>query len=101
MQQNNNVKQVYIDLALLAFTGAFWVQIKFSAKQGAVSKVPNIDRITRGLGETILTSFVMLFLILGYFIYASDRYLTALTLLSAFQLIYFIGGARSAGLFSR
>ncbi len=88
-------------IALVAFCGAFLVQIKFSSRPSIINKIPNINRITRGLEETTIVGFIVLSFIILYFIFGSDNWLTFITLSVIYLYGYFIGGANATGLFRR
>jgi len=88
-------------IALVAFCGAFLGQIKFSTRPSIINKIPNINRITRGLAETIIIGFIVIILIILYFIIGSDNWLTLITLSVVHLYAYFIGGANATRLFRR
>jgi len=86
-------------IALVAFCGAFLVQIKFSSKPDSMKKIPNIDRITRGLEESIVIGMVTISLIMLFLISGNEYLLNGIIYFTIFQFAYFIGGAISSGLF--
>jgi len=88
-------------IALVAFCGIFLGQIKFTTRPSIINKIPNINRITRGLAETIIIGFVVIIFIILYFIIGSDNWLTLITLSVVHLYAYFIGGANATRLFRR
>jgi len=86
-------------IALVAFCGVFLGQIKFSDKLSSISKIPNIDRIRRGLTQSIILGFITIMLIISFFVSGSELILFGTVVFFLGQLGFFMGGAISSGLF--